>query len=1141
MNKKTSLVVIALVLFIQSFYGALLSHASTGQQISENILTGVTLTVKDANGNTVTDPVYEQGASVTLDYTWELPNGHGYKSGAVYTFWLPVQFKLYNDISAELKKDDGSSVGTFQVEASSRQVTMVFNEKVENDDVHGTLTFHTQFDKQTIQGSTEQQIYFPIRNGYTITLHFKPSVKSSVEKSGIPQGYNADRIHWTVDVNKTLETVKNATVADRLPAGLTMATPVTAAVYRLQVNLDGSVLRGDPLSGDQYEAALNAGELTVKFKNETISGAYRIEFSTEIVDSSLSTFTNEAVFKGDNVPEIRSSATVNVQRGSHLKKAVTGYDAKTQTITWAILYNYDEKRIPQADASLTDQFDALHELVPGSLAVYPMALDSSGKETAGSPLTAGVDYNWLPAAGAGKKGFTLSFTRDVTSAYKIVYKTKATDRVYENGKITNTVTSATYSDTNSQNVIQMIVNKSRGAVDYQNKTVSWTIRLNEDQYPMNNIVLTDTFTNGGLTLVPGSLSITSQSVASSVYDVVYRASNPSAVTDGFVIKLNNNSVTSATYAVTYKTYFNVDWLAAGKTSFLNTAKMDWDGGSKEVTASFDPNNETKNNGFKFGSYNAASKQLLWAVGINYNGKELANARIVDNLLKGQTLVPGSVKVYNMIVAPDGGGSKGAEVAASGYSVSQNGTELIVQFNNKIQAPYWLEFATSLEGQVIENIVTNTANVFDGVSPVSKDLKGSVTIPHGGEYVFKDGKQTGDRIDWSIAVNRGQSFVQDAKLTDTPSGNQVLIPESFHLYPTAVTSGGDVSKSGPELTKDVDYRLQIQTDDTGSQTFVLSFLKEIRSAYILEYQSLIVANNGDHVSNTVRFSGTNVQTVIVPTTKDIIVGVSSGSGTGSGTRGTLTVKKMDEANASVKLEGAVFSLYRQAGPDRIWINTLTTSSAGTAEFKNLLSGSYVLKEVTAPAGYVLDSKEYPVTINSTAGVALNVTNKKSGGGNPGGNPGTDNPGTDTPGTDTPDSETPDTDSPGSGTPGSGPSTPGESTPGTPGQSPAAPGTPTPNNPGSVTPNPDTPAIEIPTPGTPSGEKPEAGQPPDEVVITPQDSPSSDGATPSGSAPDNVPTGERLPKTGEDSPLAMQIAGICLILLGVVWRKKFLSIK
>ncbi|OMC76556.1 hypothetical protein BSO21_35940, partial [Paenibacillus odorifer] len=177
-----------------------------------------------------------------MDYNWSLPKNHNYKQGDTFTFQLPEQFQLFNDFNGPLVSEDGD-VGSFEVRQISHEVIMTFNDYIEtHDDVQGTLRLNTKFDKQQISGSTIQNILFPVSGGIqTVTVNFKPSVGSTIEKRGIAEGFNANQILWTVDVNKSLEAVGNAIVSDPIPSGLSLNTPVTVSVYQLSIQLDGSV------------------------------------------------------------------------------------------------------------------------------------------------------------------------------------------------------------------------------------------------------------------------------------------------------------------------------------------------------------------------------------------------------------------------------------------------------------------------------------------------------------------------------------------------------------------------------------------------------------------------------------------------------------------------------------------------------------------------------------------------------------------------------------------------------------------------------------------------------------------------------------------------------------------------------------
>lgn len=63
-----------------------------------------------------------------------------------------------------------------------------------------------------------------------------------------------------------------------------------------------------------------------------------------------------------------------------------------------------------------------------------------------------------------------------------------------------------------------------------------------------------------------------------------------------------------------------------------------------------------------------------------------------------------------------------------------------------------------------------------------------------------------------------------------------------------------------------------------------------------------------------------------------------------------------------LEGAVYTVTDASGAT---IGTITTNAEGKGELKGVKKGDYKVKETTAPKGYALDTKEYPVTVNGKA--------------------------------------------------------------------------------------------------------------------------------------------------------------------------------
>lgn len=71
---------------------------------------------------------------------------------------------------------------------------------------------------------------------------------------------------------------------------------------------------------------------------------------------------------------------------------------------------------------------------------------------------------------------------------------------------------------------------------------------------------------------------------------------------------------------------------------------------------------------------------------------------------------------------------------------------------------------------------------------------------------------------------------------------------------------------------------------------------------------------------------------------------------------IIIKK--DANTNVSLENAVFKVYK----DGALITTVTTNNAGEARVVDLTPGYYEVEEVTAPAGYVLDSTRHGIKVD-----------------------------------------------------------------------------------------------------------------------------------------------------------------------------------
>ena len=86
-----------------------------------------------------------------------------------------------------------------------------------------------------------------------------------------------------------------------------------------------------------------------------------------------------------------------------------------------------------------------------------------------------------------------------------------------------------------------------------------------------------------------------------------------------------------------------------------------------------------------------------------------------------------------------------------------------------------------------------------------------------------------------------------------------------------------------------------------------------------------------------------------------------------------ITKQDE-ESGVKLSGAVYGIYSDSGCKNL-VDKLTTGSDGKAKSKALVAGTYYVKEITAPKGYVLSDKVHTLTVKAGQTTSFTATDKE----------------------------------------------------------------------------------------------------------------------------------------------------------------------
>ncbi|MBW5446710.1 LPXTG cell wall anchor domain-containing protein [Cohnella sp. CFH 77786] len=937
-------------------------------------------------GDKIQDVRPDVNKEVAVIYSWDLADNHGYQGGDTYTFSLPSELQVPSRLTGSLT----GGVGDFVVETDGT-VTFTFNDSI-NGGVGYAGYFYVwlKFDQSNLGDGLEHEIDFNYDGKTTaIPVHFANTATDGLKKTAQANknNFNSDEIVWTLEFNQGENEIKNAQLTDTLPSGLTLKGNIQ--ICKMQVQLDGSLkskVPSDCTTETAFPVALG-----------DINNAYRVTYTTSVAAPTTAPFTNveyanSASLTGNNITEQKAVAKTTISFNEPLKKKILSYDSVTQSVYWKVEYNYNQQSISQTDAWMEDTFDtAEFELIPTSLKVYEVTINANG--TAGGRSL--VDSSQYSVQGVGTGfdgGFKLKFNEaaGITKAYDIEYALRAVNRVYVDRDVSNTVTTYNATKILTQRLKEVIFAKSVNKEDFQNKIITWNLVINQDQKDMSDIVITDDYAGMHMKLAPASIQVTGADPADFVLEVVSGDTNYES---GFRLKLKTGVVIQDKVVITYTTSFDPTAGMPPGNKYTNTGTINWKESGVSQTAitksaAVTPQDYTINNGKKKGEYNAADKTILWTIDVNYNLYDIQDAIIKDHYTAtegSQALVTDSLTVNKLELQSGNNTFKiGDPVTLTDgqFVLNPDGQGFVLKLGNIGKTAYRIQYKTKLnpaDGYKIAGSYSNGATLQDSESgtPIFNQ-SATVTPMHGGKYIDKTGKQEGttDRATWTVNINPSQSYVAAGSVvTDTLSDNQILLADSFKLYKTSIpadNSGNVSTKAG--LVDAADYELNV----TGN-TFTITFKNALTTAYLLEYQSFINADDGERIGNNVQFAGQSKSVIGSDGQQGVKVALAdAGGGTSTG-NGQIQIVKTDDRDQP--LPGVKFELYNAAGTTLL--ETLVTDADGKAITKrsyrlNKTTGlPYTLKEVSAPSGYLVDpdySAGKKISFKDSA-VPFKIVNKK----------------------------------------------------------------------------------------------------------------------------------------------------------------------
>lgn len=863
------------------------------------------------------------------------------------------------------------------------------------------ITYETEYDP----GATEfSDNTFSLSN--TVDFNGSPASNSvSVTKpnyiiKGVvsqPSNTNPTSFKWTITVNGDENQINGLRIEDQLPAGVKL-TDITVSSPSGQTFSENT-------TGDLTYSVDANNLLTLRIGNT--NEEWIIEYTTDIIDFKTRTnsaFKNTAkVFKeGSSNPQgATAEKTPTFTRGEGVLNKSGVYDNSTdytadKRINWTITVN--NAGAPLRNASVLDTIGDNHYLDVSSIKISENGTNMPDISTIIDTALLDEDSKNLT--------FTLSGSTPTTSKYVITYSTivKATD--VNKGPFTNDAELIYDNETGGPGpgwgFLPGDIDKEGNGVDIKTNTASksgtilynadhhinWTITINPTNAPMKEAVITDDFEEG-LTLVGGTIVVKKGAATLNTtdhYDISYTGggTNGEGAT-GFKITFKGaealTGLTGSAYTIIYTAKYDRTKAIGSENNrtFENKATITFKElnipTEKTIIAEASPefNEVAYNNGYKEGRVIPERRAIEWKVYVNHLSTYPTGDFTLTDTIVGkpadQTLDMASFKVYayapnvNNGNQPANASSLGEPLdsTAEGFTITETSTGFTINFTQN--KPYLIIYETNFTTRTVETY-TNTAKVGDD------EYTASVSFDEPSKtFAEKEGTVDGRNITWTVTLNESRSLINNAKVKDTLSGQQVYDEEYF------IVTNKDTNEI---LTRNQDYFVTFHNNEpsgTESPYFELVWKNDstINQMHEIEYRSFIYATKDSDMKNKIELTGENIDSTNDNTseTKTERFETSRGFGNITGAYSLILIKKIDNIS-NAPLKGAKFNLYeRKDGQPNTFLAELETDDGGYASYLVKRNQSFVIKETKAPDGYILSETETVVN-NPTAEVVIDNT-------------------------------------------------------------------------------------------------------------------------------------------------------------------------
>lgn len=394
---------------------------------------------------------------------------------------------------------------------------------------------------------------------------------------------------------------------------------------------------------------------------------------------------------------------------------------------------------------------------------------------------------------------------------------------------------------------------------------------------------------------------------------------------------------SSTYEAESKNYNSSVGNTADFTYFVGNNPSEKTSNNKEFNPQ--PKEWSNTGGSKGGTYDRTTNKITWTVKVNVKNKNQIgeDGKLTDTL-------PTSV-TYNkdLVIKKDGNEVYPAEDSNFKETLTEN--VLVITGFEPGDANYELTYTTTPKDlvHIPTGSVTNTAS-YEDTHTTATNWPATVDYTNVTNYLSKLGTETGKKntFHYTLEVNKDSLKLKNVVVEDTAqvlnangekSGSVNLIESSLKVYevdkdgkPVAVDKDGN-----PVLIDPANYVASFQTMEPqltiylsdapinkDSEIVDVTKLGDFSKHYKIEYDGQArlegYSNEGLTVTNGAKITGENIQEDLPGGSSNIPVQVDTAGGDASGTKGSLTITKINQAGEL--LPGAHFKLSQVTPTDTV---------------------------------------------------------------------------------------------------------------------------------------------------------------------------------------------------------------------------------